>query len=44
MPARIGGWPGSPVIDINPDMPWAMASSPARSLQGPSCPKPEMLA
>ena len=42
-PTRTGPWPGSPVIDMSPPMPWAIWSTPGRSAYGPSWPKPEML-
>ena len=29
-PTRTGPWPGSPVIDIRPPMPWAIWSKPGR--------------
>jgi hypothetical protein len=32
----------SPVIDMSPDMPWAMRSKPPRSAHGPVRPKPEI--
>ena len=40
MPTRIGPRPGSPVIDINPPMPWAIWSTPGRAASGPLWPKP----
>ena len=43
MPARTGPWPGSPVTDISPPMPWATWSKPGRIRYGPSSPNPEML-
>ena len=30
MPTRTGPWPGRPVIDISPPMPWAIWSTPGR--------------
>ncbi len=30
MPTRTGPWPGRPVIDISPPMPWAIWSKPGR--------------
>ena len=43
MPTRTGPWPGMPVIDMRPPMPWAIWSTPGRSRYGPLWPKPEML-
>ena len=44
MPTRTGPWPGRPVIDISPPMPWAIWSTPGRVASGPVWPKPEMRA
>src|SRR3979490_3173545 len=42
MPTRTGPWPGRPVIDISPPMPWAIWARPGRLAPGPLWPNPEL--
>ena len=40
MPTRTGPWPGRPVIDISPPMPWAIWSKPGAVAVRPALPEP----
>ena len=42
MPTLTGRPPGSPVIVMMPDMPWAMMSKPPFFPYGPVCPNPDI--